>query len=1357
MRVYAVRLNVDGKIYRISTDRVAIDESGTVWEYLPLVVSVAEPTFEIALDSASPIPSYEIELWDATRDLIDGFNELEYESVECEVFVVENKVVSDPFFGYMADVNFGDGVISFSVRADESTGADEYLEKFEADTFQYFQVFSPYGASTVLDLKSQPAPWTLETKGSAMDHRAVGLGGLIAPATNGINNAKVFTFSSGASAPPNTIYESHCYDDGEPGSPIPIMIPLSILAPRNSVGVFDISSLELDAYNYSSGLVDKAVIMHADQLSMAIPTGEYYLDSILLEYGSLESYLPAYPTIPADGSAPTEYEGDPLIPIRSIKHEPPVEANGMPTGNPFQAGDGVVEIFEDTVDTGGPLMVKRAGKLVDYYAFNPSKYGTGPSEGESNDNFPKLLFQLKVKCEAPTGGRNAHDGYIDYEYSESNNNFYPRVRTLFKDKLSIASESDPPPDDESNHEPHDYQCFLLVGSPQDVTQILIRCHWAYSLENGEWLSFDLFYPIKITPLIRTLLDNEPDVRPVFVDPDNDGEWTTTKDDIYVKHNNFIPSEGSSGEITGLVGVGISYERSLYQVGMDGSVKEEISEVYPFLAQKEFKYSLNDPYSQTEAFTDLEQLGLLKLEIHHQSDLPDESIFTEPPWELDVNGDAVRDIYGYVVWNNEPLWELSAYSGSVDAFPTTYPFLTQGGFGIAVDEHYFNEQLIWNKQSFPVLALHQFQVPSPHPYSTGIHGFDATLPHPDEIDVALGVDLYSFQWILVEMKLRLSNLSGASAIEFVDDGAGYHRAIEFDDRMQGLRYDLMMEMADIIDEGLAMRRLDSSASDFNEELLKQATEKFAICTGSSVMVDPDGNWYEKVSFSMPEHGGSQYRMLTVSGDQRVHANRVKYTNRMLEPFAISGGIPRETRERADRYFKRKKYRVIRNPVPENGADLGMSFPLAYGKLEKVPLLHVMGTKVMANEDLSSGDDVYIYSANPVKVSRPEDIDIWLGEEIHADAEEEMSNYNIDFITSPFPKVLHGDHYEMVVEERYIGEQISLVNRATKIGDHLDNPFFKLIEMETLEGSTVFGIKLRGGEHSSNLGRLDKRFPIRNGVGSTPLFASFTGHELFHPLDIIEHYLAEHGQYPFSQAAIDQEYMEKLKSQTRRYEASVFIENAPEPGEFITNMCRQFGFWWCQFDGQIKFTLASLDEVDYSKPLIHNLNIGTHVTEDGGGYKDIHNRLTYRYRKDRINDDWEGVIHFDDTNNRYCQLASRAKSQLQNFEVDAEYVNSAYVARDVATRLAKIHCSKKITYKLEAKNLEGIEYAPGDVVPMTYPPYGIYEEPVLVQSVTPGRVKAELTVVRFPGVFKRENPADDFIPSVGYQCDPFVNLS
>lgn len=437
--------------------------------------------------------------------------------------------------------------------------------------------------------------------------------------------------------------------------------------------------------------------------------------------------------------------------------------------------------------------------------------------------------------------------------------------------------------------------------------------------------------------------------------------------------------------------------------------------------------------------------------------------------------------------------------------------------------------------------------------------------------------------------------------------------------------------------------------------------------------------------------------------------------------------------AEEFFLRQTYRLTGDPVPQNSDDLGRRFPVVYGFVERVPMLQVVSKKSLIGDVATSGDDIYIYASHPCLVRDPADIDIEL-----LDMPEEDSSTAIDriqglpagknrfAIESPFPKVVY-NHSER--------EQIPLAGERVVAGRRLYNPYHNLITKPTLNGVDMYGIKLRGGEWDQSLGESDKRWPIRNGLGTSTLVATFGGKVdqygslIQHPLDVIEDFLVEYGRYPFTADRLDQANLEDVKSQTRHLKVSCFIQEEIDIGRFMTDLCQQTGIFPYLDRGQVRFAVmpGPSTKVHHDRHLSENLNILGPVSGQDNRDNSVYNRIVYSYRMNHATNSFDAVIDLHPGNNRYCAKANKALGSKSAFEINANFVSSAAIAQEVAFKLAYLLSRHRVEFSCDATY--SVEYSPGMLVPMTYAPLGLSATPVLVLEVTREQTHQVLRVARF----------------------------
>lgn len=626
-----------------------------------------------------------------------------------------------------------------------------------------------------------------------------------------------------------------------------------------------------------------------------------------------------------------------------------------------------------------------------------------------------------------------------------------------------------------------------------------------------------------------------------------------------------------------------------------------------------------------------------------------------------------------------------------------------------------------------------------------------------------VRLVSFEWIVKSMDMMFDNFGKFDQYDSLETDVfknDLKRA--FDNRLRGVRIDMLEDQSEFMD--VLSNNFDEfnpqQAGEVNEDLLNNASGKFGVVAESEIIFGSDENdIYEKVYFNLPQDAGGRW-VKEVNDDDTTDNSDIENTevfnedeNGNLEKIGnyltfkrqyinreeLAGDGIGIGKDDAENYFLNKKYRGIFEPVPENSQDLGKFFPIVYGHVEKAPMLHVISKKTFfGDENFTAGDDVYIFAAHPCSIEDESDIVIhWIPNSENT-SNQRRNGVEVYHSTAknPFPNRLE-NHYREVVDPN---------GNTVVTTESINYPYHRLDTFKTLDEKTLYGIRLQGAEWNHELGTLDKRYAIRNGLGSSTLYATFSGYLdddlgsitgesqslIQHPLHILEHFVKNYGVHPFSEDVLDEENIKREVARTSSYRASVFL-SIPEELNFSTiftslteDICKQFGYFKFRKDGVINFKSDDFDYVDYSKPLSEGLNVMNEVQEVSEGYKEIYTKIIYRYKKNWHTGGYDGVIELNKSNNEHCLKASESKGQQETFEIDADFVNSGYIARVVANKYARRLCKRRIRYSLSIKDT-GLDFEPGDYVPLTYTPLGLKNTPVLITSVVEDGHKIDLEVL------------------------------
>ncbi len=640
--------------------------------------------------------------------------------------------------------------------------------------------------------------------------------------------------------------------------------------------------------------------------------------------------------------------------------------------------------------------------------------------------------------------------------------------------------------------------------------------------------------------------------------------------------------------------------------------------------------------------------------------------------------------------------------------------------------------------------------------------------PAEISMDTKLVTARFDYALSYIDLPLNNIREAAydkVRELLVDG----KQPPMVNRYRGARIDTINDVADLL-QTVSRGQSDSpffsqdNVQETNDAIINNANEKFAVCAKSEFIL-VNNEVFERLH--LPARGGGVYsyshldvvakrglRRRTgyiadpdIFVDDTVGDNYISTgpmhtadwsNNITVAPSAVnledwSDNTFEFWEDKARNYFTSRRYRIIHDPIPENSSDLGKIFPIVFGRVYRVPLLHVISRKTIKEASSTAGDDLYVYASHACDVKSAMDIRLeWFPEDQGTnDDVNSLFDPNMvrDIARSPFPSSLSG-HYEIeeaeggVIKQKFVGE--------------INSPYHKLQSVRTLDGYPVQGIKLRGDEWDIRANRMDKRYAIRNGLGSTPLYGTFSGYTnedgrlVNHPIDVIATFLKIYGKKPFNESLVDETNFEIIKSQIPLYVASVYIDKPITSSEFIAKMCEEFGLIYFHSNGKLKFNVPDISFVRYDKPISEGLNLIEGMEDKSEGYKDIYTQINYEYKKNWVSDTYDSVVILNAMNNAACAAASKVNGQKKEKSVKADYVRSPYVAREVAGRYARILSGKRRKISCRVRYTEGIVFEPGDIVPVTYSDFSLDGALAIVSKVVIGRLVMELELFIIGGL-------------------------
>jgi alpha-tubulin suppressor-like RCC1 family protein len=555
------------------------------------------------------------------------------------------------------------------------------------------------------------------------------------------------------------------------------------------------------------------------------------------------------------------------------------------------------------------------------------------------------------------------------------------------------------------------------------------------------------------------------------------------------------------------------------------------------------------------------------------------------------------------------------------------------------------------------------------------------------------------------------------------------------RLKGLRIEVVKNYESMVRSLGSISDSGSNDSEINMNIINNITGEYAVAKNSRVYYDESlMTVIERVNFDV-EGGQTGQDSITVTTDDSKGTLNLDSDPKLINLLSYNSYDSKLNLDASNHdqvfgsdaakiYFLRQVYRVIKDPVPPGSKDVGKFFPMMYGYVRRYPMIHAISSDITmeSSSAKSAGNDVYIFSLNPCNISNSSDVTIHLEEESGKINEAELGFSVLwpHIIQSPFPNFIQ-DHSYRLNGRNYVSG--------------IETPYHRVESFETLSGDTLYGIKLRGFEWDQEMGISDKRFPIRNGVGTTNLlidvagaYDPVSGQTYLHPCDIVIHFIRENCEFPFSENIIDLDSFQRVKSLTRWYVASVPLPEETTPFDLLDSICNQFGYFWHLNYGKIYLGILDMSNVEYDKFISEAGDIVGKVSEVDEGYKNTYSEIEYNYFKDWSNGSFRYSINLNKDNNKYCAIASLSKGGKGAYKVDAQYVTETNVAIDVSNRLAEFLSRRRKVYRCQIRK-RGLQYIPGEVIQVSYAPLNLRYDEVLVASVKDVGATYEISFIKF----------------------------
>lgn len=440
----------------------------------------------------------------------------------------------------------------------------------------------------------------------------------------------------------------------------------------------------------------------------------------------------------------------------------------------------------------------------------------------------------------------------------------------------------------------------------------------------------------------------------------------------------------------------------------------------------------------------------------------------------------------------------------------------------------------------------------------------------------------------------------------------------------------------------------------------------------------------------------------------------------------GSIPNRLVKFSSERVEDKVFLMSYRSPPENVPEEGQMIPIVYGYVEKFPMIQAISKKYSyANLGLA-GDDIYIICSHPISRRDHNSVQIWWGlDEIangsdpmlsiqtQINTEENAHDYARNFvIPNPFPA------YESMIKTGILTidtgvDDIGAIELKHRYYAGESNPFHYLVEVEDNFSGVHTGVRLRGDEYKGG-GNEDPRFLIRNGLGSSKLYASFVGKPddaigtitgnpngvITHPAHIIMSLLIDIGEV--RKQDIDMNSFAKAYSSDPEMRLGVYItDNSTLLADLFTEISTHSFLFHYINNG--KHCIASISFEDSKNPVakfsidsdglrIINVNSSAYYLE----YTGVDVRYGYYFPTG----EFSKTISFNKDNNSKCRTSFRRSQENNVASIDLKYCFDDSMAYKIASRYVDLYTQIRTSVTLVVpmdKTTSNIKI--GDVISIT----------------------------------------------------------
>lgn len=363
----------------------------------------------------------------------------------------------------------------------------------------------------------------------------------------------------------------------------------------------------------------------------------------------------------------------------------------------------------------------------------------------------------------------------------------------------------------------------------------------------------------------------------------------------------------------------------------------------------------------------------------------------------------------------------------------------------------------------------------------------------------------------------------------------------------------------------------------------------------------------------------------------------------------------------------EWQLVRFEVPQNSSDLGESYPIMYGQFEAFPMVHVGGLAVAAEVPAGRHQDYYLLCGHEITYNPS----------------------NLEDPTTPFRVWFDLD---VPAEKRAILTDPLVVQAVQNLGltlptNPLSSPDFQ-IQNNTLDnkGNPVSVVLINGTTF---------------GLGSSKLYADFTGINMDNPVDILADFVERFTGLKDAGFEVDTGSLGDAKSRRASYKFAVHVTKETDALDVIKAIGFQAAIVPIVKKGLLKIKSIEFDDPSPAFFLSEGVNILDESEVSLQSKTDVFSRFEVHFDYDFVGNKYQKKIEIDPDNNLEAARAERRFGKNEHDPIELAYIfDEATAQLAIDNFIVPFFTRQRAIVKLSTvkDGLEGLEEM--DVVAVTH---------------------------------------------------------